>query len=120
VTWAFAPPGASSGTRWALLKDPERLKDFQLAVLWELRRSRSVLYRRWQLNYGLPNLYRLADPALAPAHLDWWLTWACRCRILCCGGTAVDPSLQGRSSGRPFAHEGLRKTLSRRMSGITR
>ena len=68
-------------TRWALLKDPARLKDSQLAVLHQLRRSRSVLYRCWQLKEGLRDLYRLADPAHAPAHLDWWLAWACRSRI---------------------------------------
>jgi transposase len=68
-------------TRWALLKDPDHLTDSQLAVLWELRRSRSVLYRCWQLKEGLRDLFRLAEPAQAPAHLDWWLAWACRSRI---------------------------------------
>ena len=68
-------------TRWALLKDPDRLKDSQLAVLWELRRSRSVLYRCWQLKEGVRDLFRLAHPADAPTHLDWWLAWACRSRI---------------------------------------
>jgi len=80
------PPPRDQGrwvkhTRWALLKDPEDLKPSQLEVLHELRRSRSVLYRSWQLKEGLRDLYRLADPADAPAHLDWWLAWACRCRI---------------------------------------
>ncbi|MGH9003517.1 MAG: ISL3 family transposase, partial [Acidimicrobiia bacterium] len=68
-------------TRWALLKDPAALKDSQIEVLHELRRQRSVLYRCWQLKEGLRDLYRLADPADAPAHLDWWLNWACRSRI---------------------------------------
>jgi transposase len=68
-------------TRWALLKDPEALKPAQLEVLHELRRSGSVLYRCWQLKEGLRDLYRLADPAEAPVHLDWWLAWACRSRI---------------------------------------
>ncbi|HEX2299943.1 MAG TPA: ISL3 family transposase [Pseudonocardiaceae bacterium] len=68
-------------TRWALLKDPDRLKESQVAVLHELRRNRSVLYRCWQLKEGLRDLYRLARPADAPAHLDWWLAWACRCRV---------------------------------------
>ena len=68
-------------TRWALLKDPAHLKDSQVEVLHELRRQRSVLYRCWQLKEGLRDLYRLADPADAPAHLDWWLAWACRSRI---------------------------------------
>lgn len=40
-----------------------------------------MLYRCWQLKEGLRDLYRLADPAHAPAHLDWWLAWACRSRI---------------------------------------
>ncbi len=68
-------------TRWALLKDPDRLTDSQLAVLHELRRNRSVLYRCWQLKEAVRDLYRLADPTDAPAHLDWWLAWACRSRI---------------------------------------
>ena len=68
-------------TRWALVKDPDQLKPSQLDVLHELRRSNSVLYRCWQLKEGLRDLYRLADPTDAPAHLDWWLAWACRSRI---------------------------------------
>ena len=68
-------------SRWALVKDPDHLKPSQLDVLHELRRSNSVLYRCWQLKEGLRDLYRLADPTDAPVHLDWWLAWACRCRI---------------------------------------
>jgi transposase len=68
-------------TRWALLKDPAALKDSQREVLRELERRRSVLFRAWQLKEALRDLYRLADPADATAHLDWWLAWACRCRI---------------------------------------
>jgi transposase len=68
-------------TRWALIKDPDALNEGQLAVLDELRRTRSVLYRCWQLKEGIRDLYRLADPADAAEHLDWWLAWACRSRI---------------------------------------
>lgn len=68
-------------TRWALLKDPDDLLDSQLEVLHQLRRERSVLYRCWQLKEGLRDLYRLRDLKDAPAHLDWWLAWACRSRI---------------------------------------
>ena len=46
-----------------------------------MRCSGSVLYRCWQLKEGLRDLYRLADPADASRHLDWWLAWACRSRI---------------------------------------
>jgi transposase len=68
-------------TRWALLKDPDDLKDSQLAVLHQLRRERSVLYRCWQLKEGLRDLFRLAEVGDAPRHIDWWLAWACRSRI---------------------------------------
>ena len=68
-------------TRWALVKDPDDLKPSQLEVLHELRRSNSVLYRCWQLKEGLRDLYRLRRPEEAAVHLDWWLAWACRCRI---------------------------------------
>jgi len=68
-------------TRWALVKDPDALKPSQLAVLDELRRRRSVLYRCWQLKEGIRDLYRLRRASDATEHLDWWLAWACRCRI---------------------------------------
>lgn len=68
-------------SRSALLKDPPRLTPTQLQVLHELRRNRSVLFRCWQLKEGLRDLYRLADPADAEHHLDWWLARACRSRI---------------------------------------
>ncbi|MHB1212481.1 MAG: ISL3 family transposase [Candidatus Nanopelagicales bacterium] len=67
--------------RWALVKDPDHLKPSQLDILHELRRSGSVPCRCWQLKEGLRDPCRLADPADAPTHLDWWLRWACRCRI---------------------------------------
>jgi transposase len=68
-------------TRWALVKDPDNLNHAQLDVLDVLRRERSVLYRCWQLKEGLRDLYRLRRPQDAALHLDWWLAWACRCRI---------------------------------------
>jgi len=68
-------------TRWALLKDEANLTDKQLDVLHQLRRRSSPLYRGWQLKEGLRDLYRLRWPSQAPEHLDWWLSWASRCRI---------------------------------------
>jgi transposase len=67
--------------RWALVKDQDDLTSDQLAVLHQLRRERSVLYRCWQLKEGLRDLFRLQHPDQAPQHIDWWLAWACRCRI---------------------------------------
>jgi transposase len=68
-------------TRWALLKDPGKLTVQQTATLQQLKADRSVLYRCWQLKEALRDIYRLADPDDAQAHLNWWLSWACRCRI---------------------------------------
>lgn len=69
-------------TRWALLKDPDDLQPSQRAVIDELRRTRSVLYRAWQLKEFLRDLYRLPwTPRGARAHLDAWLAWATRSRI---------------------------------------
>ncbi len=74
-------PRAVKHTRWALLKDPDRLSDAQLERLDRLRRERSVLYRCWQLKEALRDMYRLRRLQDASGHLDWWLAWACRSRI---------------------------------------
>jgi Transposase len=67
-------------TRWALVKDPGRLSTSQRLVLEELRRGRSVLYRAWQLQEALRDVYRLRDLGAAHQSLDRWLAWACRSR----------------------------------------
>lgn len=68
-------------TRWALVKDPQNLSAAQRAVLDRLRRDRSVLYRCWELKESLRDLYRVAPPHDAAAHLRRWLAGACRSRI---------------------------------------
>ncbi len=68
-------------TRWALLKDPGSLTDKQRATLNELRDSRNVLYRCWQLKEALRDLYRDVRPDAAEGYLKWWLGWASRSRI---------------------------------------
>ena len=79
--WPRDEPRWTKRTRWALLKDPAHLKDSQRAVLLELRRSRSVLWRAYLLKEELRDMYRLPDPSLAASHLDRWLARACRSRI---------------------------------------
>jgi transposase len=69
------------GTRWSLLKAPERQTVGQLATLWEVQRANRALYRAFLLREELRLLYQLEDPALAPAHLDAWLAWASRSRL---------------------------------------
>jgi transposase len=68
-------------TRWALVKDPDRLTDHQLETLDMLRKRRSVLFRAWLLKEQLRDLYRPDQLADAAAHLDRWLAWASRSRI---------------------------------------
>jgi transposase len=69
------------GTRWSLLKAPERQTVGQLATLWEVQRENRRLYRAFLLREELRLLYHLPDPALAPAHPDAWLAWASRSRL---------------------------------------
>jgi len=69
------------GTRWSLLKAPERQTIGQLATLWEVQQANTRLYRAFLLREELRLLYHLPDPTLAPAHLDAWLAWASRSRL---------------------------------------
>jgi transposase len=69
------------GTRWSLLKAPVNQTIGQLATLHEVQRENRRLYRAFLLREELRLLYHLDDPALAPAHLDAWLTWATRSRL---------------------------------------
>jgi transposase len=69
------------GTRWSLLKAPERQTVGQLATLYEVQHANRQLYRAFLLREELRLLYHLPDPALAPAHLDAWLAWASRSRL---------------------------------------
>ncbi len=82
---ADAAAGTIKHTRWALLKDPANLTDKQRDQLGALRASRHILWRAYELKEELRDLYRLPEgtrPDARPdAHLDAWLTRACRSRI---------------------------------------
>ena len=69
------------GTRWSLLKAPERQTIGQLATLADVQRENRRLYRAFLLREELRLLYHLDDPALATQHLDAWLAWATRSRL---------------------------------------
>jgi transposase len=69
------------GTRWSLLKSPEKQTIDQLAKLGEVQQANKPLYRAFLLKEELRLLYHLDDPTLAPDHLDAWLTWASRSRL---------------------------------------
>ena len=69
------------GTRWSLLKAPEKQSIPQLALLGEVQHANKALYRAFLLKEELRLLYQLEEPWLAPAHLDAWLAWASRSRL---------------------------------------
>jgi transposase len=69
------------GTRWSLLKSPDKQTTEQLALLAEVQHANKPLYRAFLLKEELRVLYQLEDPRLAPAHLDAWLAWASRSRL---------------------------------------
>ena len=69
------------GTRWSLLKSPEKQTIDQLAKLGEVQQANRALYRAFLLKEELRLLYHLNDPTLAPEHLDAWLSWASRSRL---------------------------------------
>lgn len=69
------------GTRWSLLKSPEKQSLEQLAKLGEVQQANKPLYRAFLLKEELRLLYHIDDPALAPEHLDAWLAWASRSRL---------------------------------------
>ena len=69
------------GTRWSLLKSPDKQTIDQLAKLGEVQQANKPLYHAFLLKEELRLLYHLPDPALTPDHLDAWLTWASRSRL---------------------------------------
>jgi transposase len=69
------------GTRWSLLKSPDKQSIPQLALLGEVQQANKPMFRAFLLKEELRLLYALEDPALAPAHLDAWLAWASRSRL---------------------------------------
>ena len=64
------------GTRWSLLKAPDKQSVRQLALLGEVAHANKAMFRAFLMKEELRLLYQLEDPALAPAHLDAWLAWA--------------------------------------------
>src|SRR4051794_9325569 len=69
------------GTRWSLLKSPDKNSIPQLALLGEVAHANRAMFRAFLLKEELRLLYALEDTALAPAHLDAWLAWASRSRL---------------------------------------
>jgi len=69
------------GTRWSLLKSPEKQTIDQLAKLGEVQQANRPLYRAFLLKKSSGFSITSRTPSLAPEHLDAWLTWATRSRL---------------------------------------
>lgn len=69
------------GTRWSLLKAPEKQTVKQRALLAEVQHANRALYRAFLLKEELRLLYQLHDRSTAPEHLDAWLDWASRSKL---------------------------------------
>jgi len=63
------------GTRWALLKAPEKLRPDERLKLSVVARLNAEVYRAYLLKEELRMLYH-CDLEQAPKHLDAWLSWA--------------------------------------------
>lgn len=68
------------GSRWALLKAPDNLRDDERLRLSEVARLNKRVYRAYLLKEELRALY-LCSPASAPAHLASWIAWAARSQL---------------------------------------
>src|SRR4029453_7939753 len=89
------------GTRWSLLKAPERQTVGQLATLWEVQNENRRLYRAFLLREELGPRSPPDAPRRAPAHLDAWLAWASRSRLK--PFVRLARTLREHRAGRPSA-----------------
>ena len=69
------------GTRYALLKHPERLKPGEARRLETLRRENRALDRAYELKEYPATILGQATPGDAPELLEEWLEWAARSRL---------------------------------------
>lgn len=68
------------GSRWALLKAPEHLRDEERVHLSAVAGLNARVYRAYLLKEELRALYR-CGPSSAPEHLRSWLSWASRSNL---------------------------------------
>ncbi len=68
------------GSRWALLKAPENLRDEERVHLSAVAGLNARVYRAYLLKEELRALYR-CGPRSAPEHLRAWLSWASRSNL---------------------------------------
>jgi transposase len=72
---------AVKGSRWALLKRPERLKAEEVVKLSWIKRANGSLYRGYLLKESFLNALRAPTSAEGEQELEAWLSWATRSRL---------------------------------------
>lgn len=68
-------------TRWALLKNPDRLTDEETAKLAGIQQHNQPLYRAYLLKESLLDSLATSNAKHAEWELRSWLQWACRSRL---------------------------------------
>src|SRR5207249_2397444 len=68
-------------SRWARLKNPERLSDRQQATLDEIKHMNEPLYTAYLLKEQLRQVFHEPDWWLATQRLDIWISWAKHSRL---------------------------------------
>lgn len=69
------------GSRWALLKNPEKLTRNQTVTLALVAKTNEKLYRAYLLKEQLRLVFKAGSERKGMALLKGWLSWAARCRI---------------------------------------
>lgn len=69
------------GTRWALLKNPEKLRASERFKLHLVRRTNAALYRAYLLKETFLGIFTYRHPFHARHALEAWLAWAQRSRL---------------------------------------
>jgi transposase len=72
---------AVKGSRWALLKRPERLKAHEVVKLSWIKRANGPLYRGYLLKESFLNALRTPTSEEGEHELRAWLSWASRSRL---------------------------------------
>jgi transposase len=72
---------AVKGSRWALLKRPERLKPSQAVQLSWIKRANRALYRGYLLKESFLNALRSPTSEEGEREIRAWLAWASRSRL---------------------------------------
>lgn len=68
------------GSRWALLRAPEKLRDEEKVHLAEVAKLNARVYRAYLLKEELRAMYH-CGPKAAATHLEAWLAWASRSKL---------------------------------------